>query len=75
MEIKGDKIVMDKDEYVVNFLAMGLAMNILKSESKSGITANQWSEFLGYKSRQHLEILKRERPQEIERMIQISVTS
>ncbi len=73
MKIEGDKIVMDKDEYVVNTLLTGIAVQILVDRSK--FSMEQWMEFLSNKADEQLEEIKRTRPEQIDQMIEMYVNA
>ncbi len=69
MEIQGDKIVMNKDEYVVNTLLTGIAVQILVDKSKHSM--EEWMKFLSNKANEQLEEIKRTEPEQIDQMIKV----
>ncbi len=70
---KSRQVVMDKDEYVVNALSLGIAVQILAD--KSNFSIQQWMNFLGNKAEEQLQEIKRKRPEEIDQMVEMYVNA
>lgn len=69
MRVENDEIVMSKEEWVANILNNGVAVQML--EKYTDKTKEWWMDKLGDIANQQLEILKEDRPEQIEQMINI----
>ncbi len=58
-----DSIVLSRDEYVVNILAMGIAVQMLSQ--KTGIPIEMWSQHLSEKATEQYEQLSAEQIQQV----------
>ncbi len=67
MKIEGDKVVIDKEEFLATCLSLGLAINIL--EDNSIFSTEEWRKMLAKKGSQQLKNIKKNSPQDIDRML------
>jgi hypothetical protein len=73
MELQNNKVVIDKEEYFVNNLALGLAIQILAL--KSPFDAEHWAAYLTCEAEKQLQEIKLNHPEQIDQAIEAYVSA